>query len=141
MAACLPVLGDPLPRPVGLGVADDGRVRVVVALCSGERIASVTVHDRETQLPVWKVSQPSGAVSVITVGDSRGFAKVDIPMADAMPQNFDVTVELAGGHSFGSADSVDEVRRTGAHTGVFMDADRNTVTEDEFREQVAGEYC
>ncbi|WP_030451013.1 hypothetical protein [Herbidospora cretacea] len=141
LAACVPVLGDPMPRPVGLGLADDGRVRVVVALCPGERIASVTVSDWMTQTPVWRVSRPSGAGDRITVGDARGFATVDIPMTGPLPETFDVSVDLTDGRGFGSASSIEEMGRVGARMGVIMDADLNTVTEDEFREQVAGDYC
>ncbi|NAS24186.1 hypothetical protein GT755_21135 [Herbidospora sp. NEAU-GS84] len=141
VAACVPVLGDPMPRPVGLGLADDGRVKVVVALCPGERIASVTVSDWMTSTPVWRVSRPSGPGDRITVGDSRGFATVDIPMTTPLPEIFNVSVGLTDGLGFGSASTVEEIGRAGARMGVFMDADGNTVTEDEFRERVAGEYC
>ncbi|WP_214104601.1 hypothetical protein [Acrocarpospora catenulata] len=124
LAGCLPVLGDPAPRPVGFGRTGDGRIRFVVVLCPGERLAPLTASDWERRQPIWKVSQPDDTLrhgGRITLGDGRGFAKTEVPMVPALPTAIDATAELADGRLFGSASDVDGILQDLAGSNDVLD--------------------
>ncbi|MFC7381441.1 hypothetical protein [Sphaerisporangium rhizosphaerae] len=143
LMACVAVPGDPLPRPVGIGRADDGRIRFLGVLCSDERISGFTVADNKTGVPVWQMSRPGDMLQGgwITLGDSGGFGVVDIPFPAHLPENIDATVHLTNGARFGSAFVSDEVPRDIADTGRVLNLDRKQVTAEEFLEQVRDDYC
>lgn len=144
LAACVPVLGDPRPRPVGIGRASDGRLRFLLVLCSDERVASVEVANNVSFHPIWRVSQPKDELAQggqVILGDSTGFSVVELPLTSPIPFNIDVTVGLESGRRFGSAFIPDEIPPGIAGTNSVVNAMEKVVSEDEFREDVEGEYC
>jgi hypothetical protein len=142
--ACTPPLGDRLPRPVGVGRADDGRLRFVIPLCGGEAISSFAAVDHETGQPVWKVSRPTRPdMKKIVLGNAQGFAEQEIPLVSPLPSNLDVSATLATGLVVGSAFTLDQVSEdlAGTSTVVNVIGKETPEPEEEFLRQTDAEYC
>ncbi|MFG2075098.1 hypothetical protein [Nonomuraea maritima] len=143
LTGCIPTLGDPLPRPVAMGRAADGRFRFVVPLCGGETVSAIEVVEHQTERLVWRASRPTRPEirhGVIVVGDEDGFAEQETPLREPLPSNISVSVRLSSGIEVGRGFLLAEVPERFASSGE-VDHFGDAVTDDEFREQVTGEYC
>ncbi|MEU6793241.1 hypothetical protein ABZ907_16215 [Nonomuraea wenchangensis] len=140
VAGCMvPVLGDPLPRPVGLERTDGGRFKLVVPLCDGERVAAVEVQEHQTGRLVWRASLPvrtAEQYGTIVLGDASGFGR-ETPLREAVPPHVSISVDLTSGHPAGRGYLVSEV----VGGGRVSHFDGEVLTEEEFRRRVTDEYC
>ncbi|MEO3810990.1 hypothetical protein ABGB17_18485 [Sphaerisporangium sp. B11E5] len=144
LVACTPPLGDRLPRPIGIGRADDGQLRFVIPLCTGEAISSFAAVDHETEQPVWKVSRPARPdMKKIVLGNTQGFAEQEIPLASPLPSNLDVSATLASDLVVGSAFTLDQIPEdlAGTATVVNVIGKGTPEPEEEFLRQTGAEYC
>ncbi|MFC4586609.1 hypothetical protein [Sphaerisporangium corydalis] len=144
LVACIALPGDPMPRPVGIGRADDGRIRFIVALCAGERLSSFQVTDHQTEQLIWAVSRPVDAMGKgrqITLGDVRGFEALEVPLPPELPENIDATARLADGRSFGSAFVITEISPDLAGAQRVLGIERVEISENEFFEEIDDGFC
>ncbi|MEV5556475.1 hypothetical protein AB0L44_22715 [Nonomuraea wenchangensis] len=140
-AGCMvPVLGDPMPRPVGLERTDGGHLKIVVPLCDGEVVSAVEVQEHQTWRLVWRASLPvrtAEQYGTIILGDASGFARQETPLREAVPPHVSVSVKLSSGSTAGRGFLVGEV----VGGGRVSDFDGEVLTEEEFRRRVTDEYC
>ncbi|WP_433215142.1 hypothetical protein [Microtetraspora malaysiensis] len=144
LTACVPTLGDPPVRPVGIGRSGDGQLRFVVALCPGEQLASFEVTDHSNEQLIWKVSQPIGAMrqgGEVVLGDSSGFATVVMKLSPSVPENIDATARLTDDFTFGSAFLRNEIPQDLAGTDYVLNRNKQKVGEQKFVRQVRNDYC
>ncbi len=143
--SCRTPLGDDLPRPVGIGRANDGQFRFVVPLCAGESLSSFEIVDHQTERPVWKVSQPTRSKErngVIVLGDASGFAKQGTSLKPPLPPVISVDAKVTSGDPpIGSGFSLDEISQDLAGTDKVLNMDQERVTEEEFKRQTSNKYC
>ncbi|MGW2143686.1 hypothetical protein ACWCOT_05205 [Nonomuraea bangladeshensis] len=141
VAGCVvPVLGDPMPRPVGLERTDGGQLKIVVPLCDGEVVSAVKVQEHETWRLVWQASLPvrtAEQYGTIILGDASGFGRQETPLREAVPPHIGVSVKLSSGSPAGRGFLVSEV----VGGGRVSDWDGEALTEEEFRRRVTDEYC
>ncbi|WP_432931533.1 hypothetical protein ACQPZZ_11795 [Microbispora sp. CA-135349] len=144
IAACGVPLGDPQPRPVGIGRTADGQFRFVVPLCEGETVSAFEVKDRETWAPLWRVSQPTQPDErrgIVVLGRAQGFAEEEVRLTLPLPHNISVSAAVPDAPTIGRAFLLDEVPEGLAGTDQVIDLDGRRLSEEEFRQQVTGEYC
>ncbi|MGI5288870.1 hypothetical protein ACQEVF_36735 [Nonomuraea polychroma] len=137
-------LADRAPRPVGIGRTADGRYRFVVPLRAGEPVSAFEVLEHQTRRPVWKVSQPTRPDTrqgTIVLGESGGFTQQAIPLELPLPSNIAVSADVPDAPAIGRGFLLDEVPEDLADTDQVIDFDGRRVSEEEFRQQVTGEYC
>ncbi|WP_169980599.1 MULTISPECIES: hypothetical protein [unclassified Microbispora] len=144
VAACRPPLADDLPRPVGVGRTDDGRLRFVVPLCPGESLSSFLVQDQQSPRLLWKVSQPTGTeerAGVIVLGDARGFEKQDIPLQEPLPPILDVTARLTDDFPIANAFQLTDIPEDFAGTDQVLGLSGRKSSEEDFRSKTEDDYC
>ncbi|GII82000.1 hypothetical protein Sru01_69820 [Sphaerisporangium rufum] len=75
------------------------------------------------------------------LGDSAGFRSIETPLRKKFPDNIEVGVRLSNGAPFATSFVQGEVPKELARTGRVLDYDRESVSADEFVDQIQGEYC
>ncbi|WP_156056020.1 hypothetical protein [Streptosporangium roseum] len=137
-------LGDPLPRPVAVGLSVDGKLQYFAPLCPGEQVASAQVLDHATHRVLWEASNPSESIREggrITVGASDEFEQVKVPLTSPLPDSLSLELSFAGrGGSGVQADRQSIPSEMSGSDTVLSDTGEK-VREADFRARVAQEFC
>ncbi|MER5423602.1 hypothetical protein [Streptosporangium roseum] len=145
LSACgVMAMGAPESRPIGIGLARDGRLQYFAPLCPGERVASAQVTDYETANALWQATRPNKSIRQggrITVGESSEFERPEVSTSSPLPELLSVGLTFADGQNLGARVDLREVPQEIAGTDLVMGYEGKKTPEKDFRARVQSEFC